>query len=172
MTKQKRKFDKIIASAEDAELVDKSEGVAILAEEKEVAVPQETEKVAVPVQETTQTDEVNQARFKDAINECLNKHKEKGGMAFDILKAVTTNKMDSIVQGKNFSELVTACFSLADVFKLEMDTRWTRDVAEISRSIFGPTESQSPVEEPAPVETAEAPTTTPEVTVTGSETIN
>lgn len=175
MTNKKRKFEKIMEAAEDAELVDKS------------AIPPKTSPVeSAPTEEPPETntdvpsDEATRnAYFNDAVNQCLNKHKEKGGMAFDILKSLVSNKMDTIIHENDFSKLVAACFSLADVFKLEMDTRWTRDVADISRAIYGEPETAPPADVPqtetpkaleTPVE--EPATATLEPTITGTETIN
>ena len=175
MTNKKRKFEKIMATAEDAELIDKS------------AIPPKTsppESAPEPSEEQPATDvpseeAMKNAYFNDAVNQCLNKHKEKGGMAFDILKSLVSNKMDTIIHENDFTKLVAACFSLADVFKLEMDTRWTRDVSDISRTIYGEPETVPAVAIPE-ADTSKAPETpteepavqTPETTVAGTETIN
>ena len=161
-----------MAEAEDAQLVDKSQVAIPLPAEQTAPQP---EKKMNETNETKQStdDEMKRMQFDNTVANCLNAHKEKGGIAFDILKAVISNKLDTVVNGKNFSELVNACYALADTFKLEMDARWTRAVAEISHEIYGNTtttndESTQAVQPPKDASSSVA----SEPIVAGPETIN
>lgn len=104
-----------------------------------------TEQVAVTPQpvkeaEATKVMEISKEEILNRLlNDLLNKHKEKGSMAFEILKNAVSQKMDSIIAGTNFKNFVNNCFTLADDFKEEMDKRWTTDFVETSDKFNGKT---------------------------------
>lgn len=95
-------------------------------------------------------DEGQAEALNKALSELLKKHQEKGSLAFELLKSVISQKLDTVAhESIKFDKIVTGVYSLADAFKNEMDQRWSNEVAEVSGKIYGKVEDTSEVVESA-----------------------
>lgn len=81
--------------------------------------------------------------YEMAINNLKTKHQEKGTLAFELLKALITSKAPLQYDMSLLSALNNTAFTLADIFKSEMDSRWNNDISEVTNKFK---EDQKPAE--------------------------
>lgn len=96
------------------------------------------EKIIKPDEVKVETIEAEQKKFEQhklQQEETFKKHAEKASMAFELLKTAVSEQSDlftgdSIDKTENYKNLVGGVFELADLFKAEVDTRYTKAVME------------------------------------------
>ncbi|MDF2435383.1 MAG: hypothetical protein JWP44_5014 [Mucilaginibacter sp.] len=108
--------------------------VQLISNNNGIPTPQELAKAIDPV-----ADMAHQKKqfYDNTMNELLTQHKEKGSLAFEILKSVLNQNHTELMRGEDFEQIVKNAYNLADVFKQEMDFRWKSDVDHVTAAIYG-----------------------------------
>ena len=72
------------------------------------------------------------AALQVKLDAALKQHQEKASLAFELLKAVMSQKTETILAGTAFKLLVKNVYALTDAFKQEIDDRYTTEVQALS----------------------------------------
>lgn len=78
---------------------------------------------------TAPQDDVNP--IQTAVNELTKQHTEKGTLAFEFLKSLVAGKAPLSYDEGVLAKLTLTAFQLADLFKQEMDVRWSAAIADV-----------------------------------------
>lgn len=88
-------------------------------------IPTSTEIKAAPEQPTDGNP------IQTAINELSKQHTEKGTLAFEFLKSLVAGKAPLAYDEQLLNNLTLTAFQLSDLFKHEMDVRWSSAIADV-----------------------------------------
>ncbi|SRR5229473_2774443 len=83
--------------------------------------------------------ELMKEKLKLAVDDILKKHSEKGSLAFQLLQTAVSQNYSLFNTPDNtetYQQLVNSVFSLVDIFKIELDRRYSEAVNEAATGIF------------------------------------
>ena len=69
--------------------------------------------------------------IQTAVNELSKQHTEKGTLAFEFLKSLVSGKAPLSYDEVVLQKLTLSAFQLADLFKKEMDVRWSAAMNDV-----------------------------------------